>query len=185
MVALGRICLLAGLITAMPAFAQSGLRLPERGEPGLDPSFARGWLAPEYDRFGFAPYQWRDAYGFAPTPRMRWSYAFGERASLSMSYASLRDSDLEHTLLSGDSDYEWGQFLVDHGVLDRASYEAQNRTYYGQYVAGSLDIHEYLGFALRPLAAHAPEDLRRWHAEFMRLRILPMIHPPARALVRR
>ncbi len=93
--------------------------------------------------------------------------------------------DLDNTLLSGDSDYEWGQFLVDHGVLDRASYEAQNRTYYGQYVAGSLDIHEYLGFALRPLAAHAPEDLRRWHAEFMRLRILPMIHPPARALVRR
>jgi HAD superfamily hydrolase (TIGR01490 family) len=93
--------------------------------------------------------------------------------------------DLDNTLLSGDSDYEWGQFLVDHGVLDRASYEAQNRTYYEQYVDGSLDIHEYLGFALRPLAAHAPEDLRRWHAEFMRLRILPMIHPAARALVRR
>lgn len=95
MVAFGRICLIAGLIGAVPAFAQSGLRLPERGEPGLDPSFARGWLAPEYDRFGFAAYQWRDAYGFAPTPRMRWSYAFGERGSLSMSYANLRDSELE------------------------------------------------------------------------------------------
>jgi HAD superfamily hydrolase (TIGR01490 family) len=93
--------------------------------------------------------------------------------------------DLDNTLLSGDSDYEWGQFLVDHGVLDRASYEAQNRTYYEQYVAGTLDIHEYLGFALRPLAAHAPEDLERWHAEFMRLRITPMITPAARALVQR
>jgi HAD superfamily hydrolase (TIGR01490 family) len=93
--------------------------------------------------------------------------------------------DLDNTLLSGDSDYEWGQFLVDHGVLDRESYEAQNRTYYEQYVAGTLDIHEYLGFALRPLAAHAPEDLGRWHAEFMRLRILPMITPAARALVQR
>jgi hypothetical protein len=99
-IALARICLIAGLIGAMPAFAQSGLRLPERGEPGLDPSFARGWLAPEYDRFGFAAYQWRDAYGFAPTPRMRWSYAFGERANLSMSYANLRDSDLESRPLS-------------------------------------------------------------------------------------
>ena len=93
--------------------------------------------------------------------------------------------DLDNTLLSGDSDYEWGQFLVDHGVLDRESYEAQNRTYYEQYVAGTLDIHEYLGFALRPLAAQAPEDLERWHAEFMRLRIAPMITPAARALVQR
>jgi HAD superfamily hydrolase (TIGR01490 family) len=93
--------------------------------------------------------------------------------------------DLDNTLLSGDSDYEWGQFLVDHGVLDRESYEAQNRAYYEQYVAGTLDIHEYLGFALRPLAAHAAEDLERWHAEFMRLRILPMITAAARALVRR
>jgi HAD superfamily hydrolase (TIGR01490 family) len=93
--------------------------------------------------------------------------------------------DLDNTLLSGDSDYEWGQFLVDHGVLEREAYEAQNRAYYEQYVAGTLDIHEYLGFALRPLAAHAPENLRRWHAEFMRLRIVPMITPAARALVAR
>jgi len=93
--------------------------------------------------------------------------------------------DLDNTLLAGDSDYEWGQFLVDHGVLEREVYEAQNRTYYEQYVAGTLDIHEYLGFALRPLAEHATGDLERWHAEFMRLRIRPMITPAARALVRR
>ena len=93
--------------------------------------------------------------------------------------------DLDNTLLAGDSDYEWGQFLVDHGVLEREVYEAQNRIYYEQYVAGTLDIHEYLGFALRPLAEHAAGDLERWHAEFMRLRIRPMITPAARALVRR
>ena len=92
--------------------------------------------------------------------------------------------DLDNTLLAGDSDYEWGQFLVDRGVLDRASYEAQNAAYFEQYKAGTLDIHEYLGFALRPLAAHAPEDLARWHDDFMRTRIAPMIGEPARALVR-
>ena len=92
--------------------------------------------------------------------------------------------DLDNTLLAGDSDYEWGQFLVDVGVVERAAYEAQNRTYYEQYVAGTLDIHEYLGFALRPLAAHTPQDLARWHADFMRQRILPMITPAARELVR-
>jgi HAD superfamily hydrolase (TIGR01490 family) len=93
--------------------------------------------------------------------------------------------DLDNTLLAGDSDYEWGQFLVDRGVLEREAYEAQNRKYYEQYKAGTLDIHEFLGFALRPLADHSPEDLAGWHGEFMRQRILPMIRPPARALVRR
>jgi HAD superfamily hydrolase (TIGR01490 family) len=93
--------------------------------------------------------------------------------------------DLDNTLLAGDSDYEWGQFLVDRGVVDRAAYEAQNRAFYDQYKAGTLDIHEYLGFALRPLTGREPEELARWHADFMRTRIVPMIVPAARALVRR
>ena len=92
--------------------------------------------------------------------------------------------DLDNTLLAGDSDYEWGQFLVDRGVLERESYEEQNRAFYEQYKAGTLDIHEFLGFALRPLAAHTSAELERWHAEFMRTRISPMILPAARALVR-
>ena len=91
--------------------------------------------------------------------------------------------DLDNTLLAGDSDYEWGQFLVDRGVLDREEYEEQNKAYYDQYVAGTLDIHEYLGFALRPLAQHTSEELARWQADFMRLRIAPMIGTAARELV--
>lgn len=93
--------------------------------------------------------------------------------------------DLDNTLLAGDSDYEWGQFLVDRGILERETYEAQNRAYYDQYVEGTLDIHEYLGFALRPLAAHGPRELARWHADFMANRILPMVSPAARTLVRK
>jgi len=93
--------------------------------------------------------------------------------------------DLDNTLLAGDSDYEWGQFLVDRGVLERDEYEAQNQAFYEQYKAGVLDIHEYLGFALGPLARHTPEDLARWHADFMDTRIRPMMAAPARALVRR
>ena len=93
--------------------------------------------------------------------------------------------DLDNTLLAGDSDYEWGQFLIERGVLARDEYEAQNARYFEQYEAGTLDIHEYLGFALRPLAAHTPQELARWHADFMRSRILPMIAPRARDLVAR
>src|SRR3954469_6196488 len=93
--------------------------------------------------------------------------------------------DLDNTLLAGDSDYEWGQFLVDRGILERETYEAQNQAYYNQYAGGTLDIHESLGFALRPLAAHTQADLARWHADFMRSRILPMVSAEARALVGR
>ncbi len=93
--------------------------------------------------------------------------------------------DLDNTLLAGDSDYEWGQFLIERGVLARDEYEAQNARYFEQYKAGTLDIHEYLGFALGPLAAHTPQELERWRAEFMRTRILPMVAPRARDLVAR
>ncbi len=93
--------------------------------------------------------------------------------------------DLDNTLLSGDSDYEWGQFLIDRGVLDRAGYEAQNNVFFEQYKAGTLDIHEYLQFALGTLARHTPEELEGWHAEFMATRIRPMIGRPALALARR
>ena len=92
--------------------------------------------------------------------------------------------DLDNTLVACDSDSEWGQFLVDRGVLERKEYEAQNAAFYEQYKAGTLDIHEFLGFALRPLAAHSPADLERWHGEFMATRIRPAIGAKSRALVR-
>jgi HAD superfamily hydrolase (TIGR01490 family) len=93
--------------------------------------------------------------------------------------------DLDNTLLSGDSDYEWGQYLVDRGVLDRDEYEAQNNVFFEQYKAGTLDIHEYLQFALGALARHSPEELEGWLDAFMQERIRPMIGPRAVELVRR
>jgi HAD superfamily hydrolase (TIGR01490 family) len=93
--------------------------------------------------------------------------------------------DLDNTLLAGDSDYEWGRFLIDRGVVDRDFYESRNRDFYEQYKAGSLDIHEFLAFALEPLARHTPAELARWHGEFMAERILPLIGRPARDLVAR
>lgn len=93
--------------------------------------------------------------------------------------------DLDNTLLSGDSDYEWGQYLIDRGVLDRAGYEAQNNVFFEQYKAGTLDIHEYLQFALGTLARHTPEELEGWLGDFMATRIRPMIGPKAVELVGR
>ena len=70
------------LLGASQAFGQSGLRLPQQDEPGLDPTLARGWLSPGYDRFGSALHNWREQVGFAPGQRMNLSYPLNERGSM-------------------------------------------------------------------------------------------------------
>jgi hypothetical protein len=87
--------LCVALSAAVPAYAQSGLRVPQRGEPGLDPALARGGLAVDPDRVGFATFSWREAVGLAPSSRMQFSYSFGDRGSLGMSYISGRESDYD------------------------------------------------------------------------------------------
>lgn len=99
-----RLLCAATLLASTAALAQSGLRLPQRDEPGLDPAFVRsGWLAPRYDRFGFVSQPWRDGLGFAPA-QLHWSYDLSSRASFSMSYATAgtysRDSELDMRPLS-------------------------------------------------------------------------------------
>ena len=91
--------------------------------------------------------------------------------------------DLDNTLLAGDSDFEWAQFLIDRGVLDRKNYEARNQAFYDQYKAGTLDIYEFLDFQLKPLSQYPRTVLDAWHGEYMTERILPMIRDSARALV--
>jgi HAD superfamily hydrolase (TIGR01490 family) len=93
--------------------------------------------------------------------------------------------DLDNTLLTGDSDFEWAQFLIDQGVIDREVYEAKNQTFYDQYKAGTLDIHEFLDFQLKPLSRHSRRVLDGWHAEFMRTKVAGMMGKPAQDLVAR
>ena len=93
--------------------------------------------------------------------------------------------DLDNTLLAGDSDFEWAQFLIEQGVLDREVYEARNQHFYDQYKAGTLDIREFLDFQLKPLGRHSRAVLEAWHAEFMRRKIRPIIRDSARELVER
>lgn len=93
--------------------------------------------------------------------------------------------DLDNTLLAGDSDFEWAQYLISRGVLDREVYEARNLDFYEQYKAGTLDIHEFLDFQLKPLSRHPRHELDAWHADFMASRILPIVTAKGRQLVRR
>ncbi len=93
--------------------------------------------------------------------------------------------DLDNTLLSGDSDFEWAQFLISKGVLDREVHEARNIEFFEQYKAGTLDIHAFLNFQLAPLSRHSRAELDAWHREFLDTRIRPLITAAARQLVAR
>lgn len=91
--------------------------------------------------------------------------------------------DLDNTLLTGDSDFEWAQFLIEQGVIDRELYEAKNQQFYEQYKAGTLNIEEFLDFQLKPLSRHSRKVLDGWHAEFMQSKVRGMIGRPAQELV--
>ncbi len=91
--------------------------------------------------------------------------------------------DLDNTLLHGDSDQAWGQFLADLGVVDADTHRHKTEYFYTEYKAGRLDIDEFLEFQLAPLASHPRPQLERWRSRFMAERIMPMIGPEARELV--
>jgi HAD superfamily hydrolase (TIGR01490 family) len=91
--------------------------------------------------------------------------------------------DLDNTLLAGDSDFEWAQFLISKGVVDREVQEAKNIQFYEQYKAGTLDIYEFLAFQLAPLARHGRAELDAWHQEYVVRHIRPIMTVKARTLV--
>ena len=92
--------------------------------------------------------------------------------------------DLDNTLIAGDSDFEWAQFLITKGVVDREIQEAKNIAFYDQYKEGTLDINEFLAFQLAPLTRHPRAELDAWHREFMDRHIRPLIGEASRRLVR-
>jgi hypothetical protein len=91
--------------------------------------------------------------------------------------------DLDNTLLAGDSDYQWGEFLIDIGVVERAAHASINDQFYADYKVGKLDINAFLEFQLKPLSQHPRTQLDAWHREFMQQKIAPMMTEKSRALV--
>jgi HAD superfamily hydrolase (TIGR01490 family) len=91
--------------------------------------------------------------------------------------------DLDNTLLGGDSDYGWAQFLIEQGVVDAEDYERRNAGFFADYKAGRLDIHAFLAFQLRPLAENEPATLLAWRERFIAERIRPMLLSAGRRLV--
>ncbi len=91
--------------------------------------------------------------------------------------------DLDYTLLNGDSDYAWGEFLVAEGAVDGKVYKEKNDAFWQQYKDGTLRIEEFLAFALAPLAKYPMEQLYAWRSRYLETRIEPMITAEALELV--
>lgn len=108
-----------------------------------------------------------------------------------MTPASERDSltvqltffDLDNTLLAGDSDYEWGRFLLDKAIVDRRVYARANEHFRAQYENGRLDIHAYQRLVLAPLMTRPAADMVALRSRFVGERIAPIVAPQARAVL--
>ena len=93
--------------------------------------------------------------------------------------------DLDNTLIAGDSDYLWGCFLVEQGIVDGTLYENKNQRFYDQYKVGELDIHEFLEFQLKPLTEHSMKTLNQWRSQYIEEKVIPILLPKAHALIER
>lgn len=93
--------------------------------------------------------------------------------------------DLDHTLLNGDSDYSWGQFLCRKGIVDADEYTRINKKFYEDYERGDLDIQAFLEFALKSLKDNDLDTLNQLHAEFMQEVIEPMVLPKGLELLKK
>lgn len=93
--------------------------------------------------------------------------------------------DLDHTLLAADSDFLWGQFLCDEGLVDREDYAEKNRRFYADYAAGQLDVEAFYRFSLAPLALKSIAEWQPLRDRFLRELIAPVVAPLAPALLER
>ena len=91
--------------------------------------------------------------------------------------------DLDNTLIAGDSDYCWGEFLISIGAVDEKKHRAENDRYLQAYTAGTLDIDEYHAFCIAPLVNAPRAQLDAWHRQFMQEVIAPLMLPRAQALM--
>lgn len=91
--------------------------------------------------------------------------------------------DLDNTLIAGDSDHAWGEFLVKHGLVDAIAYKAENDRFYADYCAGRLDVIAYNEFVFSFLAKHELSWLQTLHQQFMTEVIKPLMLAKAQALI--
>ncbi len=96
---------------------------------------------------------------------------------------SLTIFDLDNTLIGGDSDHLWGEYLIELGIVEEAYYRSENNRFYHEYKTGQLDILEFLAFSLKPLSENSLHDLLTWRQGFLETKIHKVMLPKAKKLI--
>ncbi len=91
--------------------------------------------------------------------------------------------DLDNTLIAGDSDCLWGEFLCEHNYVDSQHYKEGHERFYQDYLNGELDIDAFLKFQLSPLTSQATEILMEWRNRYLQEKIKPVLLPAAQSLI--
>ena len=91
--------------------------------------------------------------------------------------------DLDHTLINGDSDHLWGEYMIENGIVDEQAYRQRNDLFYLDYQRGTLDNDQYLAFALEPLTHYTIEELHAWRADYVEKWIKPLVAPGTAGLL--
>lgn len=92
--------------------------------------------------------------------------------------------DLDGTLIPGDSDHAFCEFLITLGWVDADAFHRRNDEFFKQYQAGCLDIHGYIEFATAPWRQRGPAELVHVSQRFMAEVMQPQLRPAALELVR-
>ena len=92
--------------------------------------------------------------------------------------------DLDHTLLTGDSDVLWCEWLMREGLLDRATFEPRNAAMETGYKASTVTVAEFCGFYVGTLAGRTLAQWQPLRERFLVEEIVPRIPPAARDQVR-
>lgn len=93
--------------------------------------------------------------------------------------------DLDNTLLAGDSDYLWGEFLTEQGIVDADLYARENQRFYDEYKKGTLDIHEFQTFSQQPLVNNNIEKMLALREQFLKEKIEPIMSPASFKLIKK
>lgn len=93
--------------------------------------------------------------------------------------------DLDNTLLAGDSDHAWGEFLIENKLVDGEQHSRLNDAFYEDYKRGDLDIHAYVHFTLKPILEMPSAQQQALRRQYLESKIAAMMTPASRELLNR
>lgn len=96
---------------------------------------------------------------------------------------SLAIFDLDLTLIGGDSDYQWNEFLIEKNAVDPQLYQQKFTQFHEDYENGTLDLDEYFAFSLHFLTQHPQEKLLQWRGEYIETKIKPLVLDKSKEIV--